>query len=1141
MMTYDEPTFFNLLNEKPGGFRLEQLEVYNWGTFNEHIHVLKLEGQNTLLTGDIGSGKSTLVDALTTLLVPPQKIVYNLAAGAERRERSLRSYLLGHYKSTQQTGSARSQAVSLRDNGQYSVILGRFHNASSEKWVTLAQIFWLNNTDSAPERRYLSCEGPLSIKEHLSSLHPIGSLNRRLKAHNIEVHSSFKAYSAWFLRRFNLENEQALELFSRTVSLKSVGNLTEFVQQYMLEPFQVEETIEHLISHFEDLRQAYQAVKQAEAQLSVLKPLMDNHRQFTEDEEQRDSLRQQRDALSAYRQLHEQTLLQQALEHLEQQRLKRVEKVERLETKESELQTQREALRDSIYQSGGGELERLGREIGKEEQNFAKKKERYRRFAELLQQLDETATLEPDVFLQQQQRLRQRYRENERQQEQLTEESTKQRVQLAQAESALKEQQDELESLVQRPSNIPRQQIELRTALCSALELPLETLPFTGELLQVKASETRWQGALERLLHGFGLSLLVPERHYAAVSAWVDQTHLKQRLVYFRVSEGNDQLLRHFQNASANPDRVSSKLEIKQGHSLAQWLAQELERRYPHVCCENLERFRQQERALSLLGQVKSGRGRHEKDDRHALNDRNRYVLGWTNHEKIAALQQDVAKREQQIGDQMQLLNTLDQQKRGLDRQRAALGQLQEYTDLSDLNWKIHEQKIQNLKERQQQLEQASDQLKVLRQQLNELETTLQQTTQQLREQRDKASRTEAKLETHRQQLESINDSLAKQEQPLVPEDSVWQQLKQLELRVFSGQQLQSITGWISREQSLRKELQQQIDKIGNRIQRIENKLIASMMDFQKGWPSASRELDHSLDAVPGYLEIYQRLRHDNLPQFKANFQQRLESNTVTEIATFSAQLRQQQDHIRKRIQQINASLIEIDYAEGHYIQIVEQTSLDTEIRDFQELLKSCMAGSLSFKESATEFTAQQQRFKYIQELIERLRGRKESAEVDRRWRDKVTDVRQWFRFSASERQRSDDQEYDHYTDSSGKSGGQKEKLAYTMLAASLAYQYGLQLNGSRSNSFRLVVIDEAFGRGSDESARYALELFKQFELQLLIVTPLQKVQVIATYVSQLGYVRNPDGRSSQVMSETIDTYYERIKSLKEAALEPLE
>jgi hypothetical protein len=38
--------------------------------------------------------------------------------------------------------------------------------------------------------------------------------------------------------------------------------------------------------------------------------------------------------------------------------------------------------------------------------------------------------------------------------------------------------------------------------------------------------------------------------------------------------------------------------------------------------------------------------------------------------------------------------------------------------------------------------------------------------------------------------------------------------------------------------------------------------------------------------------------------------------------------------------------------------------------------------------------------------------------------------------------------------------------------------------------------IDEAFGRGSDDSARYGLELFRKLNLQLLVVTPLQKIHI---------------------------------------------
>ena len=63
-------------DEQLAGFRLQRLEVFNWGTFDSRVWVLRAEGRNALLTGDIGSGKSTLVDALTTLLIPAHRVAY---------------------------------------------------------------------------------------------------------------------------------------------------------------------------------------------------------------------------------------------------------------------------------------------------------------------------------------------------------------------------------------------------------------------------------------------------------------------------------------------------------------------------------------------------------------------------------------------------------------------------------------------------------------------------------------------------------------------------------------------------------------------------------------------------------------------------------------------------------------------------------------------------------------------------------------------------------------------------------------------------------------------------------------------------------------------------------------------------------
>jgi uncharacterized protein YPO0396 len=72
------------------------------------------------------------------------------------------------------------------------------------------------------------------------------------------------------------------------------------------------------------------------------------------------------------------------------------------------------------------------------------------------------------------------------------------------------------------------------------------------------------------------------------------------------------------------------------------------------------------------------------------------------------------------------------------------------------------------------------------------------------------------------------------------------------------------------------------------------------------------------------------------------------------------------------------------------------------------------------------------------------------------------------------------------------------------------------------------VAIDEAFGRGSDDSTRYSLELFKKLNLQLLIVTPLQKIHIIEPYVSSVGLVYCPDGTESLLRNMSVAEYRDR-------------
>jgi uncharacterized protein YPO0396 len=171
-------------------------------------------------------------------------------------------------------------------------------------------------------------------------------------------------------------------------------------------------------------------------------------------------------------------------------------------------------------------------------------------------------------------------------------------------------------------------------------------MPFAGELLQVRDDERDWEGATERLLHNFGLSLLVPDDDYASVAEWVDQTQLRGRWsIFVSVTVHAGEL------PDLHRDSLARKLSVKPDSPYYDWLERELAHRFDVACCVTQEQFRRELRAITRAGQIKAPGERHEKDDRHRLDDRSRYVLGWSNAAKIAALEAKARTLEVRLGE----------------------------------------------------------------------------------------------------------------------------------------------------------------------------------------------------------------------------------------------------------------------------------------------------------------------------------------------------------------------------------------------------------------------------------------------------------------------------------------------------------
>jgi len=475
-------------------------------------------------------------------------------------------------------------------------------------------------------------------------------------------------------------------------------------------------------------------------------------------------------------------------------------------------------------------------------------------------------------------------------------------------------------------------------------------------------------------------------------------------------------------------------------------------------------------------------------------------------------------------------ISRLESRQKSLQEELSNLIRLGEFQDFSDLDWQTATEEILHLEAEKQELETRSDilqtlgrQLEALENQMDDTEKTLKQARDDLAGNREKQNQTKFMADTCEQDLAgwAVMDS--------DQATALYRQLESLRKNELPAHTL-TIESCGNKEKEMRERLQNRIDNLDKRIATLAARIIRAMHGYRRDFPLETREVDDAVASGEEYRTMLDQLRSDNLPEFEKRFKELLNENTIREVANFQSQLLREKETIKERIARINRSLSDIDYNPGRYIVLEAEISPDMDIRDFQQQLRACTEGALTGSEADHYSEA---KFLQVRSVIERFRGRDGMVDLDRRWTKKVTDVRNWFVFAASEKWKADHTEYEHYTDSGGKSGGQKEKLAYTVLAASLAYQFGLEWGAIRSRTFRFVAIDEAFGRGSDDSTRYSLELFKKLNLQLLIVTPLQKIHIIEPYVSSVGLVYCPDGTESLLRNMSVAEYRDRRERIE--------
>ncbi len=631
---------------------LRRLEVYNWGPF-ARSHRAEIDPRGTAIVGPTGSGKTTLVDALMTLIVAQPK--YNLAStGGHESDRDLMSYVRGVVGHGNDTGDVSHVS---RPGRTVTGLAATFSRPG--RTVTLGALLWTEGTSMSSadcKKRWIIAEDENETLEVWLRVHHEGGARAlgRYEADRprLSVFESKKAYLARVRRLFDI-SENAFDLLNRAAGLKQLDSVDHLFRELVLDDHSAFRRASQVVAEFDDLAGIRAELETARRQHASLVPLV--------------KLDERHRALTAERAEQEQAIglvgrwfaraglllwgarlaeLEADLASLEGQRAALQGRIERDEQALDDLHA-------AYLRAGGADLDQLAASIATQRRQLSDRERALEHHAAVIERLEavlglaaaapgpeptaawlasvqaEAARLRPDL-------------DRRRQETDTGFQRAASAVGILDGE--LQAARRELELIRSRPgSNIPSAYQDFRADLADAVGLEPGDLPFVAELVSVKEAEQAWRGAIERAIGAHRLRVLVPERHLSEALAWVNSRHhgLHVRLEQGDGARAGDRTTDPF------ADSFLHKLD-RRDHPLAGGLWRLLVSVDRH-CVDSSAALERTPFAMTREGTLSGPTGRFDKQDQRRLGDD--WLTGFDNRAQLAALTRRVGELDHQVGE----------------------------------------------------------------------------------------------------------------------------------------------------------------------------------------------------------------------------------------------------------------------------------------------------------------------------------------------------------------------------------------------------------------------------------------------------------------------------------------------------------
>ncbi|MDL9946210.1 ATP-binding protein [Gordonia sp. ABSL11-1] len=1078
------------MNGQVDQYHLSRLQLVNWGVFDGY-HSIPFSPNGSLITGSSGSGKSSLLDAISLAFLPDHRRNFNAsgdatAAGSSSGRRTVGKYVRGAWGERRDGTNAR-EIMYLRGSGPAWAAISVTYTSTTGASITGLVLKWLaagKMTDA--HSSYFISDGDVDIVDVCNEWARNNYNSAKFRERGWRGGPGEGKYLATLYSLIGIRgSDAAQQLLGKAKSLKSVGGLAQFVREFMLDEPTSVVGISDALEQIDPLVEARGLLDVARRKRTILGNIEAVQERYATEA-----------ATFTVLDTIDTAIVRSYLNNLrrrsaEPEIVDLDDQIARLDSDLAALTSQHDQLRQdhshllSRIATSTGDLAPLQEQLTSAQRLSNEVSMRRASYEHKVAALDFGLPDDAEEFWS--------LREN------LMEEATRIDGQLAAGKAHFAEflarevaartqrdaAQDELTRVEQAGSALPRTEHEMRKSIATALGIDESELRYVAELVELHPDHERWRLAVEKILRNAGLRLLVPDKHFEAALRYVNSHDMRGRIQ-----------LHHAENRPAppaEPGTLGATLRaVDPEHPCSAEAVAILARLGNYVCVDYPSDFPDHPRAVTDKGLRKDSAKLAIKDDRQALRP-SQYIFVGNVDAKIAALQ-DELDSEQRVYEKARAASAaLDRERSAKEQQRDAYRRVcEQFTQWSEIDTDSADDRVEQLAEQYELLMEEHPDIEALQRKAEDI-------WEQVRSAISQAALVRDKIATHDQRRTQLLDLVDK----LRPEDVPAQAENTLDgFREDSAATLDVLAPEAFR-QELMKSVVKDRDRMRSDARRSRDELARILDTYDEEFPDAiPNDSDDFDERIHDYVALSRRIDERELPTAYDRMRRLITEQAPGAILNLHMAADAEERRIVEQIERVNTGLGAVAFNRGTRLRLHPGRKHLAAVTELTE-----KARQISQRTTAVSFGDEQAILEQYADIIllrERLAG---GTPEDRAWTRDALDVRNRFDFYCEEHDASSGETIRTYSNAGDNSGGEQEKLMAFCLAGALSFNLASPDGTDNRPIFAQLMLDEAFSKSDPQFAQQALSAFRKFGFQLIIVATVQNTSTIQPYIDNVVMV----------------------------------